>query len=1261
MKANDHTVDSLQSIPRLRSSIFNPPGYLSIFSNVSIITKSTHFHSSSYLLPILFLAMTILCLATFDRKPTWASESAVGKIVKTTGFVQVRDSHQHLSTAIPELKLYPRWSLRTGNDGWAAILMADESMIQLHRNSFLFFKSINRNAGWLKAKPVSASGNTGSFYKLNAGEMWLRNKNERVNINIETPTVSAGIRGTEINIRIEESGTVLISIIEGYVEASNRYGRIRAGTSELIIAQPGAAPVKRMLLTPEDAVQWTIYIPPLFDYRSFQLTGGGRQLLQQKLEMFLKQAASKPMDTQTAVRLGEIYRDLGKRPQARQYLEKALKDDPLHPEALTALGWTVLDDNRVSEALALFKRVKIPLPETYLGIIAGYLRLGQTEKAMFFLQRAHRDFPLYSPLRLQKALIDLRFREVIRARKVLAEIIARDPTYAAAYSLLSLVLLAQGQKEQAIAAGEKAVSSAPENTNAQVILSYAYQAAFDLPRARSILGRALEQDPDNVLALLSQARLLFGSDYNKEASHTIEKAYRLAPSNPDVQNLRAFLLLAGRKTDEAVSAFKETIKLDPSMGEPHMGLALAYMRKGKAPEALQSICSAVLLEPRKSSFLSYWGKMLYQIERFDRALQALETAQQLDTRDPTPHLYKALILRDLNRPTAAIESLNKAVSLNDNLAVYRSRFLLDRDLSVKNINQSIVYSQLGLSDWARSRALASVENDYNNSAGHIFLAGALLSMTDRLRAGSSENMLGLLLQPANLNSFNTFQRYTQFFESPGADVLLNGFVGTQGSYGGDIISYGNLPSLNLAFNSSANYSETDGWRGTDYFDTKGVIGSLKWDPTPQDGFLMMGNYAELDEGDTPETRYEVDAPSRPLNYNNNKAGAFTFGYHHHFSPDSDFLFLYQYRKTNVTFFSRTESDFTLNPDFLLVSDLNSELDLPYHQVQPHLLKRIGNHQLILGSLQYWRNKENQSRIDDILFLKTEPDQAFIKNIRQDISIRTSDRFQSYYIQDIWDVRPNFSLQAAVYYDAMDLSNVFTETEWDQNIISPRFGMVWKISRNDTLRFAAFRYLLAPAIVRLDPTNIAGVPLLRNATEGTKADEVDVVWEHEWRSGYLWATGFYQDNEKYEKLSTETDLTSRGRLKGASLGLNQLLIDGLGLAANYYYQEISSSAAPLKDRQDHLATLGLIYLHPSGLFGGIKQLFRYEDFETSDRENEKIWITDINIGFQFPEKRGGIELGINNLFNHKYNWVTDFFVFRGRVPEREISAKLSLFF
>ena len=162
---------------------------------------------------------------------------------------------------------------------------------------------------------------------------------------------------------------------------------------------------------------------------------------------------------------------------------------------------------------------------------------------------------------------------------------------------------------------------------------------------------------------------------------------------------------------------------------------------------MEEISTAVLLEPNRSIYLSYWAKMLYQLRRFDKAMEILDQAEKKDSADPTPHYYRALILNELNRPTQAIRSLHSAIELNDNRAVYRSRFLLDRDLASKNVDLSYMYDQLGLSEWAVSKAMASVKTDFTNHAAHWFLGGALNGTEDRTQCATNEFILARIMQP----------------------------------------------------------------------------------------------------------------------------------------------------------------------------------------------------------------------------------------------------------------------------------------------------------------------------------------------------------------------------------------------------------------------------------------------------------------------------------------------------------------------------------
>ena len=333
-----------------------------------------------------------------------------------------------------------------------------------------------------------------------------------------------------------------------------------------------------------------------------------------------------------------------------------------------------------------------------------------------------------------------------------------------------------GDKDTAKEAADKAVEIDPENSSSHVVLAYVQQSRFELEAAMKSANAALRINADNTLASVILAQLQFGSGYGEQAMNTLLTAQKKEPNNAMINNLAGFVLLSLHRLDDARNAFNLALESDSGMAESHMGLGIIDMREGKTDRALEEITNAVVLDPQRSLFLSYWGKMLYQVKRYDKALDMFEHAALLDKKDPTPVFYKSIVLRDLNRSGEAIESLNQAIALNDNRAVYRSRFLLDQDLAVRNVDLSILYNQLGLTRIAEKKAVAAIKSDYTNYSAHLFYAGVLGSQDDRSYPAGSEALLARMLQPANVNTFNTFNDYTSFFEQPdiGGQITARG-------------------------------------------------------------------------------------------------------------------------------------------------------------------------------------------------------------------------------------------------------------------------------------------------------------------------------------------------------------------------------------------------------------------------------------------------------------------------------------------------------
>jgi len=1062
---------------------------------------------------------------------SFADVIPAGKIIKFKGQVQVvRAGNQTAEPASAETGLNIGDTIHTGSDGSASILLSDESMIQLNKNTDFVLKEVEQKAGWLKMRKVGAKlkGNP-SVYQLNKGEAWIRNKDKDASFEVKSPTSVAGIRGTDLDMKVELDGTSTLTVMEGLVLVKNEFGSVDVNAGEQAVAKPGQAPRKVVLVTPEDAVQWTVTIPRLIDTKQ------------------------------------------------------------------------IVDS----------------------GVLNAYNKLMNGE--------------------------------IKEAQGLLIEITSKDPNLSIAWSLLSLTEILTGKPTKALESANKGVETARDSSLAFVILSYAYQANFDLDEARASTKKALQIDDKNVYALIAQAKLLFASDYTDEALSFISKARQIAPNDPEIDTLYGFILLAQRKSEGAISAFKQALQNDPGSGEAHMGLSLAYMRKGDTATAMEEISKAVLLEPRRSLFLSYWAKMLYQVRRFDQALDILKFARQIDPNDPTPLLYSAIIYRDLNRPTEAIESINKAIELNDKKAVYRSKFLLDKDLAVKNIDLSLLYSQLGMDAWAQTKALDSTKQDYSNFSGHLFLAGALSAMEGRSLNAFNEYLLARIMQPANINALNTFNDYTTFFEKPDISGTADAFIGTQNTGGGDIITFGAIPRLNTAFSLGAFYSDTDGWRDTNSDRRINLVGLLKWDLSDNDNFMFKASLAKEKQHDIIYPAYEFDSPSDPAYSTRADSTNYELGYHHRFTPNANLLVYI----SSVSRFINSVQHFNVpvNPTLSVDINQNGKTWLPYYQAQIQQLLKIGQHQIILGTVHYRGDYKNSTRYQlDTVFNNNVVASQIVNN-----EYLKDHDYSSYYIDDIFKVNNWMTLEGALYFDRMTNSDATKNLDWKIDEISPRFAIILKPGAKDTVRLAAFQYLVPFASYRLDPSDIGGIPLYRNAKDGALTQEYDVSWEHEWNKGFASINIFTMNSDYTFKPDQTSFQTSQARLNGAEVTFNQLVSTGYGITSRYRYLDVDDDMLATAERKEHLVSAGIKHVRKNGIFAGIFETFRFLDLKAPNRNNELIWITDAQAGYEFPRKRGSVSIEARNIFNNRFNWVTDNFIFSGRNPARELLLKLSMNF
>ncbi|MGQ9688766.1 MAG: tetratricopeptide repeat protein [Desulfobaccales bacterium] len=1233
-----------------------------------------------------------------------AATPMAGKIVQLQGQVSVRPAGgKAWQPAVLQQEIHEGDAIQTGPVSRAAILCVDESQIKLNENTIFVLTSAAPSArlGWGAAVPAAAA-RIASLYQVPQGEIWLRNSNEKFRFELETPALTAAVRGTEFNLRVARDGFTVLALLAGSLVLRNPQGEISLFPGEEGLARPGEAPTKRVLVQPADAVQWSLAYPGIISYRDLPLTQTANSL----------RAPGGPPAVAALVVQAEASYDQGRLGQAREEAERILQMDRHNARALSLLGWISLQRHDPEAAVGLFRQVREPDEAAVVGLALALYRQQEVLKAYDLMIQAGRQLKPTPLLTTMTGYFALMAGQVAPARKLLESARAQEPSAVLPLALLAQIALVQNRKAEAQSLATQAVAVNPKSPAALVTLGLVNLAHFDQNTARQHLERALAADPACVDAYIYLARIWLGSDYLHRARDTIDTALRLAPNEAEVLSMAGFIRIGFRDYKGAKVFFDRAVKANPNFGDPHIGLGHYHFRFRAFEAGLTEILTGTLLEPRISLFQSFLGKALYQMRVFDKALDTYDYAKTLDPKDPTPYLYKGIALTDLNRPGEAIEELNRSVDLNDNQAIFRSRLMLDRDLAVRNFNLAYAYNNLGLGTWGYSKALTAVKRDPTNSSAQLFLANAFAGTRQRVGASTSAFLLYKLLSPANQNTFSLGIDYTPMFEMPYARTLASATVGIWDSKDQNLQKYslegyGGLPGV--AGDVFGSWIRDKGYRRFNADSRSQFLSGLfKWDATPKTSLFCQSLYYDRELGDA---LYLGDYFYRNKPYYRQFSSQLGLegGLVHRFSPGAILLAYMNYTKltTRMRDYAAGSGSFpmllgpysvsgwdnyqfydrgSVSYDTRSYSQDKNEYHCYNPQVQQMLL--LGKHTLLVGAdyfrgkgeynysdlLQIWYRRftyANETLIYDpgghliyegpfwgpyVVPLST---RSLIPSFNSFYSPKWS---YSFYLLDYWKLTPKLLVELGGIYKATKNSNLRVERNIKQDLWSPRVGINYYLTPKQIIRVGAYTAISGFGYQSsLMPSEVAGVPYDINAFEGAEVREAGASWEAQWSrrtftSLRLGALRVSSPQITFQKSPIEY-FTWKGYY--ANVSLNQILSPYLGLHLGGGWKRFDSKYRNDPDFTEINGLARLTFWHASGLRAYVAANLINQD--PKKRADDLFVLADAGVGYEFPGKRGLVFLNVSNIFNRHFQYLMEPIRLDLLNASRQITLKMALYF
>ena len=194
-----------------------------------------------------------------------------------------------------------------------------------------------------------------------------------------------------------------------------------------------------------------------------------------------------------------------------------------------------------------------------------------------------------------------------------------------------------------------------ENLNFAVASDEVHEILDKAYKARKTTQVA-QGDPldDRAAADFARAYELLGKENMLEAAGIVDSLAKKYPKNLQVRLLQGRTNMRMNFMDEALKAFQEASRLDPTNAEPYVGIGLAHMHKKAYKEAAQALAKAVELNPGDPSAQREYGTVLLKLNRSGEALNALKEAVQLEERDPEAwmQLGEAFMAEKLYKPAA---------------------------------------------------------------------------------------------------------------------------------------------------------------------------------------------------------------------------------------------------------------------------------------------------------------------------------------------------------------------------------------------------------------------------------------------------------------------------------------------------------------------------------------------------------------------------------------------------------------------------------
>jgi len=497
----------------------------------------------------------LVALVVFSASATFSARAADAGLAKVTAIqnsVQTKSAAADWKPSTEGQSLAAKDRIRTGPASRASLLYSDQTLHRMNEKS--------------EVEILPPSGGGSGIVKILSGQSYFTTRTPKDFGRVQTPTVTAAIKGTEFAVSVADDGGTTITMIEGTVEASNEFGSVSVTKGEEAVTEPGKAPQRRIAVHPKDAVAWSLYYPSVL---SASERGNPK----------LDQAATALSGGQTD--------------QAKRLLDEVRAGDSKNAPALAMASVIALAADRKDEARTLADQAVAANGSSASALLArSYV--------------AQADFDLD------------------KARELSQKAASVDPENAEALARSAELALAQGDHAGARDAAERAVSRQPGNARALTVLGFVELAGYHTDAAAGYFDRAVSADSGFPLAHAGRGIAQIRKGRVAPGREELQTAATLDPGESLYRSYLGKAYYEEYRSTEAGKELAAAKELDPKDPTPWLYSAILLQNENRPVEALRDLNGAI---DRNDNRAVYRSRLLLDE---DRAVRGTDLARIYD-------------------------------------------------------------------------------------------------------------------------------------------------------------------------------------------------------------------------------------------------------------------------------------------------------------------------------------------------------------------------------------------------------------------------------------------------------------------------------------------------------------------------------------------------------------------------------------------------------------------------------------------------------